>query len=650
MEENGSSFIPITEAELSVHAKRAEMDIVGIEWRPKKVAPPVASQTMMIGMSLSGAEPSMEKLSLYKIAMEFSDGGTILTDATHHVLSVLKKGLEIGSHLESLYVKASGVDALEVQNNAKTLPVAMQAEFAGKQTTRASIALWSAAQYVVWELAGYRTDEVSGVSFESPTIVECPLTNAVMARRCMLFYLARGLSDDSVNTELAFVKFTLLYFRALLAELKLREAQFRFAEPFTERKYKLEKSEFIVDGFKELGDRSVVSVEFNRVDFKEIVGNKIAKHNSIRTIMRMLCYDAPVSMNPMREIGGLAPIRLGYGVPGTGKSMTIAAIATELSDRAKWIGIPFLFHPMPDAIVSTYQGGSAERMMAWMNALRDPTKLIYAPIDDAENSLENRVRQGVSAGVREVIAVFLRNTEGAYAINRGNTLVDVCTNLPEQVDPAVMSRIVERYVINGAETEKDFIDQDYAWWKKYAGMSKAFIDMQDPTNYGYFDDQKPMVSITKDGERYTEPKNADIKEIVAATYHEQDPKNQRFFGALYQKVKARFPGFSSRDVRNIQNAVTSRMLDFDFPLDWLDEPTRFFLTPYEEKKGVLVELLKSNMKGLSFREIRLEEALRYLDGMAGMANIDFDRQVSRLVESMRVEQAARRQLGAVGAK
>ena len=34
-------------------------------------------------------------------------------------------------------------------------------------------------------------------------------------------------------------------------------------------------------------------------------------------------------------------------------------------------------------------------------------KIIFAPVDDAENNLEERTRKGVSAGVRELIGVFL---------------------------------------------------------------------------------------------------------------------------------------------------------------------------------------------------------------------------------------------------
>ena len=154
------------------------------------------------------------------------------------------------------------------------------------------------------------------------------------------------------------------------------------------------------------------------------------------------------------------------GEPGTGKSMLIAAIATKLKEHSDALDIPFLFHPMPDTLISTFQGGSAAKMVEWMKPMQDPTKLIFAPIDDAENNLQERTAQGVSAGVKEVIGVFLRYTEGAYAVNYGNSSIGLFTNLPEMLDKAVISRVQGRFKIDGARNEKDFVDQDYLWWKK----------------------------------------------------------------------------------------------------------------------------------------------------------------------------------------
>jgi SpoVK/Ycf46/Vps4 family AAA+-type ATPase len=131
----------------------------------------------------------------------------------------------------------------------------------------------------------------------------------------------------------------------------------------------------------------------------------------------MLSYDFEAQKNPFQELGGFMPVFMGYGIPGTGKSMLIAAITTRLKEHCDTLDIPFLFHPMRDTLISTFQGGSAEKLVEWMKPMQDPTKIIFAPIDDAENSLQERT------ALKEVIGVFLRYTEGAYAVNYGNSSV-----------------------------------------------------------------------------------------------------------------------------------------------------------------------------------------------------------------------------------
>ena len=125
-----------------------------------------------------------------------------------------------------------------------------------------------------------------------------------------------------------------------------------------------------------------------------------------------------------------------------------------------------------------------------MKPMQDPSKIIFAPIDDAENNLQERTAQGISAGVKEVIGVFLRYTEGAYAVNYGNSSIGLFTNLPEMLDKAVISRVQGRFKIDGARTVNDFLDQDYLWWSKLEETMPNFVNMTHPLNYEYLKDQE----------------------------------------------------------------------------------------------------------------------------------------------------------------
>jgi hypothetical protein len=57
---------------------------------------------------------------------------------------------------------------------------------------------------------------------------------------------------------------------------------------------------------------------------------------------------------------------------------------------------------------------------------------------------------------------------------------------------------------------------------------------------------------------------------------------------------------------------------------------------------MLQELMKGNMKGLNFSEVRRQEVVRYLDNVATIADTDFKRKVDARVNQMNIDLEARR--------
>jgi hypothetical protein len=103
-----------------------------------------------------------------------------------------------------------------------------------------------------------------------------------------------------------------------------------------------------------------------------------------------------------------------------------------------------------------------------------------------------------------------------------------------------------------------------------------------------------------------------------------------------------FPFFSSRDVRNIQSAVSLRLTDFDLEENWFENPDIYFKQDYDTKFNMLQELMRANMKGLDFSEIRRQEVVRYLDNVATIADTDFKRKVEARVNQLNIETEARK--------
>ncbi|OHA85442.1 MAG: hypothetical protein A2408_00040 [Candidatus Yonathbacteria bacterium RIFOXYC1_FULL_52_10] len=625
--------LPIREKDLLEHLKNANILATAVSWKRVK---PAEKQGALAGSYLvSVSEPKEEELRLGDILRAISADDPILSDARHHILLTVRRALQVGFHMSTVFRKESGLDSI---GDPQHLADAQRAEYNEKMRTASAVAVFAASRYASWSLVQHKAVEVTSAGTEHVHVLTC-FDQPIPALQCLVFYLADNLSHPSVATDAAALQVATMYFEMMVDEVKTREESFKFRELFSNNAYQLEGTDFNLEGFDLVDLSHVVSVEFNRVSFDEIVGNRDGKHFAIMDAKRRLCFNFEAKKNPFQELGGITPVYMGYGVPGTGKSMIIAAIATALKDRCDALGIPFHFHPLPDNIIDSYQGNSAKNMVQWMRPMQDPSRILFAPIDDAENILEERTRQGVSEGVRAAIGVFLRYTEGAYAVNHGNAAIGIFTNLPEQLDKAVLSRIQARFAIAGARSVNDFLDQDHLWWSKIEKSESGFVGMRDPDGYQYGDDQKAIRTMGEVSTDLMVPQEGRIKTLYDEAVGKHDPNHHMFFAELYARVQKAFPLFSSRDVRNIQSAVNLRIMDFDLPDEWFENPETFVRQPYDRMMAMILELRRANMKGLSFFEIRLQEANRYLDNMARIADADFSRRVEAGVEDHRIREA-----------
>lgn len=619
----------ITKDDLRAHQDDAQSFIESVKLR----VPMGAGRAM--GTFVSSQHTTEESVSLRALISSINTGDALMSDIGLHTLRAIRTGLQVGLHLAAKYRERVGVDSFKT---AAGLSDSQNKEYNEKMQTAAAVALFSFASYVLYDMVPH----IAGNTFigNIKATYDTPDISAPgQAFRSMVFYLGQLIKAESGHSDERLVAIVVGFAEAVQGQIVNRQESLGHTDAWKNVSYQLEESTFSVSGFEATPRETRVSVEFNKVNMDDIVGNADAKHFARRLAMRMLCYNFGEKKNVFAELGGLSPVWMGYGKPGTGKSMLIAALATLLDAYCRDLGIPFLFHPLPDNIVDSYQGNSAKNMVAWMKPIQSPDSIIFAPIDDAENILEERTRQGVSEGVRAVIGVFLRYTEGAYAINHGNATIGVFTNLPEQLDAAVRSRIQGRMIIDGAKTQEDFFDQDHLWFRKFKGQ-EGFNNLQAPTDYTYMSAQARLKSLADAAQTHDTPEHEAVKELFEQVLVLHDSKTHEFFAELYTMVLGRFPTFSSRDVRNIQSAVDQRIMDFDLPEDWFKTPEVFCNRPYDEQKAMVLELRGANMRGLSFADIYRQEAVRYLDNYAVIADAAFDRDVERAVTSLRVQNAA----------
>ena len=649
--EHNSTF-PIKQNELDMLRDEATSYIKSIQWeqgeRARNKDKDAQDESILLYLSRAKGNGGTEVTSVSKTILELKKRllpeSVALPVKLNHTLYAVQEGIGLGLWIRDSFYDSSGLSSLI--ENKSALDTNGKREFESKMLTATAFMLFSTAYKILHDLQHTTSADLSVMKQKFAGIPEVSFLTPLKGISCSLFYYDKYLGHpEIIKSDQDVVDFTVVYFEALISEIQLRKSTLEYTETITDRSYKLESGEFVVDGWSNTFEGTAKSVEFNKIQFEQIVGNRDAKHFARRLTERMLSYDFEAQKNPFQELGGFMPVFMGYGIPGTGKSMLIAAIATRLKEHCDNLDIPFLFHPMPDTLISTFQGGSAEKMVEWMKPLQDPTKLIFAPIDDAENNLQERTAQGVSAGVKEVIGVLLRYTEGAYAVNYGNSSIGLFTNLPEMLDKAVISRVQGRFKIDGARSENDFLDQDHLWWRKLQDTMPDFVNMNNPKDYEYLADQglaKSMGDILQAVEKPTEERVNDTFEKVEKLHKHND---HMFYATLYKEIQKIFPFFSSRDVRNIQSAISLRLTDFDLEDDWFEKPDLYFKKDYDTKFHMLQELMKANMKGLNFSDIRRQEVIRYLDNVATIADTDFKRKVDARVNQMNIETEAREQFG-----
>ncbi|RAJ16272.1 AAA family ATPase [Olleya aquimaris] len=649
--EHNSTF-PIKKSELDVLRDEASSYLKSVSWeqgaRAKNKDKDAKDDSILLYLSKANNGSSVSITSVSKTILALKK--RLLPDSIaiplflNQTLFAVQEGLTLGIWIKDSYYDASGLSSLNERKSA--LDASGRREYESKMQTASAFMLFASAYKILHLLKPHASDDLSVMKQKFAGIPEVSLMTPLKGISCALFYYDKYLAHpDIIKSDKDVADFTVVYFEALIDEINLRRSSLEYTETIVDRTYKLEKSDFAISGWENTFQGTAKSVEFNKIQFEQIVGNRDAKHFARRLTERMLSYDFEAKKNPFQELGGFMPVFMGYGIPGTGKSMLIAAIATRLKEHCDHLDIPFLFHPMPDTLISTFQGGSAEKMVDWMKPLQDPNKLIFAPIDDAENNLQERTTQGVSAGVKEVIGVFLRYTEGAYAVNYGNSSIGLFTNLPEMLDKAVISRVQGRFKIDGARNEHDFIDQDHLWWRKLDKTMPSFVNMSNPNDYKYLDAQqvaKNLGEILDKVDKPTEQRVLDTFNKVESKYKDTE---HMFYAHLYTEIQKIFPFFSSRDVRNIQKAVSLRLTDFDLEPDWFDNPEIYFKKDYDTKFGMLQELMRANMKGLDFSDIRRQEVVRYLDNVATIADTDFKRKVDARINQLNIETAAREQFG-----
>lgn len=171
----------------------------------------------------------------------------------------------------------------------------------------------------------------------------------------------------------------------------------------------------------------------------------------------------------LREYG-FAPLRklLLIGPPGTGKTMTAAALAGEL-------GLP-LFTIQLDGLITKYLGETAAKLRLIFDAIRE-TRAVY--LFDEFDALGGERAAGNEVGeIRRVLNSFLQFLE----LDESESLIVAATNHPQLLDRALFRRfdsVIEYPLPSQAVAEKvmrarlALLDTTRVDWQKVAEASEG---------------------------------------------------------------------------------------------------------------------------------------------------------------------------------
>ncbi len=642
------SYIPITEADLSQIKQVVGSLLHEVKWTDVAKAAQTVSNADDIGSSILARRKvfggtgsiGQASLSLIGIGKTLSQNTNLLNEDANAVLNAIQNGLALGTYVAKQFRKSSGLLKIEAKDE-EGLSEDDKTELEEKKITQARILLHVSANYIVWKLDQFKNDDVAALVMsldENPAI---SLNGSVNAMNSSTYFFAKFCKESNkVAGTIAFIKAALIYYERIMDIIESEIEVSQYAEFFTTKKYKYDKSEFVIEGFERASFGSHSEIEVKNIKMTDIVANSEGRKSNMRQIDRLLCYDVELKKNPWMELGGLPGFTMKYGPPGTGKSMLIAASFNYGKEKADNIGVPFVMLPLPRTVISSLQGETAKKMEVFDRRLKNPNVITYSPWDDCENLLGDRARQGSSEGQGHVVSSVLTMTEGATAVNNGNYFIQIFTNLPEVLDAAILSRVQSRVLLGGPKTYEDFLALDYLWWKSHEEQVPGILGKKLPERKEYANsmDIPEYLAEIKFDESIVRP---EVKEIISKTDEKFDKNSDPRWFAMFQDLMSnKFEYWTAREDRNVHTAVDFILMDFDIPQDFFNDRKHFFDKSYEDRLGILTQLKRERAKEVNLYKIWYQEMVKQASSLISIKNSEVDRKIKEQTQQYIVNRKA----------
>ncbi|UYG02748.1 ATP-binding protein [Halomonas sp. LR3S48] len=556
------------------------------------------------------------------------DDDPLMSPQQATALHQLRRALAIGLAVGESYSTSSGLAELKRANLAGTLDAARKAEFTQLLAAEALAVLHVFANATAFLLAPHASE----VQVEIGEVEEVLTDNAQLALHGLLWELDQKLAayadDDArlVATLSAFAEQT-------MEKVALRAQNAPRLAPFTDAVWRVEADDLTLRGFEPATKARSTSLVMAFKKPHEVVGNHIAKYQSLRLAKMLMAYDFDRRLNPFAEMGGFIFTFMGDGKPGTGKTTLIQMMAGLLHDYCQVAGYPFRYQNFGIDNIDSYQGKSGQNARAFIDTVMDPGVIGFGTVDDIDQIAGKRGDRQSSAGQQEVTAVLMDAFAGANTLVRGNCTFGMFSNYPENVDDALRQRSGARFLVDGPQTREDYIDVLHLLLGSNHQIALGEHDL-----YAAQEIRKAVARSFESHNRPQEDALLAVFDRVHSRIGELDTIAK--LGTYLKAIQETDERFTGRAIKNITDAVKVRSMDFELPDEWMENPELFLFKDYDTKASMIAEL-----RVPITTEMVLQEINRYADSEFRYAGKSDEAAIDAMVRDLgRQEEAKRRYL------
>jgi hypothetical protein len=624
----------ISEADIEKHRATAQSMItrvVVLEDSSRDSATQLAGTGRRFVSTVSaGSVRRSREVELAKTVASVRPDDQLMTIPQHTLLFRARRGIAVALAVADVFARSSDLESLQAKN--------ARAPLEGDEATRFKKLLSASAYVSAFALASYLLQLIDSDG-EAPNDIKEPdflFDTPQDALKSLVAGLDGALAGTKAEVDLLTRART--FARVAVDGLLTRKGRFDGLGEFENAHIRIDADDFTLDGFDVApGKKSKPLVmTFKRPD--EVVGNHIAKYQSVKLAKMLMAYDFDRQMNPFVELGGFLFTFIGDGAPGTGKTTLIQMIAGLVHGYCQVAGYPFAYENFGVEQISSYQGKSGQNCRQFIDNVLNPRAIGFGTVDDIDQVAARRSDDRASAGQHEITGVLMAAFSGAMTVIRGNCSFGMFSNYPENVDDALRQRAGARWLVDGPQSRDDYIDI----FVLLAGKNHE-IPLGDHKLYAAQEIQRAVDTAY---ESHAKPHEDALMKVYDRFMKASGaPKTMADIGTYLHLIKEAEPRFTGRAIKNVTDAIKMRAMDIELPDEWFEKPEAFMHKDYDAKKAMIEEL-----RGPFDMAMVMQEINRYADSEFRYSDRADDAAVGKLLRDARLRERAGKEMEDLKAK